>query len=80
MRSFIYDDNKQPGGNSMDFHYSVVTDKTVDEAVKAVEESLRANKFGVLWQLDLPAKLQEKGVDFNIPYRVLEVCNPQEAK
>lgn len=64
----------------MNFHYSVETSKTVDEAVQALEESLQANKFGVLWQLDLPAKLQEKGVDFTTPYRVLEVCNPHEAK
>lgn len=64
----------------MDFHYSVSTEKTVDEAVNALEESLQANKFGVLWKLDIPAKLQEKGVDFTMPYRVLEVCNPHEAK
>lgn len=64
----------------MDFHYSVVTEKTVDEAVQALEASLQANKFGVLWKLDLPAKLQEKGVDYTTPYRVLEVCNPHEAK
>ncbi len=64
----------------MDFHYSVVTDKTVDGAVQALESSLKENKFGVLWQLDIPAKLQEKGVEFNTPFRVLEVCNPHEAK
>lgn len=64
----------------MDFHYSVVTEKTVEQAVQALEESLKANKFGVLWQLDLPAKLKEKGVDYDTPYRVLEVCNPHEAK
>lgn len=64
----------------MDFNYSVVTEKTVDEAVQALESTLKENKFGVLWQLDLPAKLQEKGVEFNTPFRVLEVCNPHEAK
>lgn len=64
----------------MDFYYSVVTEKTVDEAVHALEESLQAHQFGVLWKLDLSSKLQEKGVDFRIPYRILEVCNPHEAK
>ncbi|MCL6442653.1 MAG: DUF302 domain-containing protein [Alicyclobacillus sp.] len=64
----------------MEFHYSVVTEKSVDEAVKSLEESLKANKFGVLWQLDLPAKLHEKGVELDMQYRVLEVCNPHEAK
>jgi uncharacterized protein (DUF302 family) len=62
------------------FHYTVETKKSVDEAVKAVEESLKNHKFGVLWKLDLPAKLQEKGVEFTQPYRILEVCNPVEAK
>ncbi|MBL0385630.1 DUF302 domain-containing protein [Tumebacillus sp. ITR2] len=62
------------------FHYTVDTDKTIDEAVAAVEASLKQHKFGVLWQLDLPKKLQEKGVDYEQPYRILEVCNPVEAK
>lgn len=62
------------------FHYTVVTEKTIDEAVAAVEASLKNHKFGVLWQLDLPKKLQEKGVEYDQPYRILEVCNPVEAK
>ncbi len=62
------------------FYYTVSVNKTVDEAVAALEESLKKRKFGVLWQLDIPAKLKEKGVSFEVPYRVLEVCNPHEAK
>ncbi|WP_027414730.1 DUF302 domain-containing protein [Aneurinibacillus terranovensis] len=62
------------------FHYTVETNKTLEQAVLDIEESLKRHKFGVLWQLDLAAKLQEKGVDFTQPYRILEVCNPQEAK
>ncbi|WP_067620516.1 DUF302 domain-containing protein [Alicyclobacillus acidiphilus] len=65
---------------ALDFHYSVSTTKTVDEAVQALEAALKDRKFGVLWQMDIPSKLQEKGVEFNKPYRVLEVCNPHEAK
>ncbi len=61
------------------FHYTVTVDKPVDEAVVSLTESLQKRRFGVLWQLDVPAKLQEKGVDFQVPYRILEVCNPQEA-
>lgn len=64
----------------MDFHYTVTTEKSIDEAVSSIEEHLQENKFGILWQLDLPAKLQEKGVDsYTTPYRILEVCNPIEA-
>ncbi|WP_019416193.1 DUF302 domain-containing protein [Paenisporosarcina sp. TG20] len=62
------------------FDYTVVTSKTVADAVRSLEENLKEEKFGVLWNFDLTAKLQEKGVDFDIPYTVLEVCNPHEAK
>lgn len=64
----------------MDFHYTVTTDKSIEEAIAALEANLKQNKFGILWQLDLPAKLQEKGVNtYTNPYHVLEVCNPVEA-
>lgn len=61
------------------FHYTVSTTKSVDEAISALEQSLKEYKFGVLWNFDLTGKLQEKGVDFNSAYRILEVCNPQQA-
>ena len=64
----------------MSFHYTVETSKTVDQAVADLSESLQEEKFGVLWDFDLTSKLQEKGMDFNTPYRVLEVCNPKEAE
>ncbi|WCK53896.1 DUF302 domain-containing protein [Aneurinibacillus sp. Ricciae_BoGa-3] len=64
----------------MDFHYTVSTTKTIEEAIMTLEQNLKQHKFGILWQLDLPAKLQEKGVQtFSAPYRILEVCNPHEA-
>lgn len=62
------------------FHYTVETKKGLDEVVKALEESLKAHNFGILWDLDVPSTLQSKGVDFSQPYRVLEVCNPSKAK
>jgi len=62
------------------FDYTVETTKNVEEAVRSLEESLKGEKFGVLWSFDLTATLKEKGVDFDIPYTVLEVCNPHEAK
>jgi len=62
------------------FHYTVQTDKSVDEAITALETNLKEEKFGVLWTLDLTEKLQEKGVEsFKQPYRILEVCNPEAA-
>lgn len=62
------------------FHYTVESEKTTEEVISLLEENLRAEKFGVLWQFDIKEKLQEKGLDFNQTYRVLEVCNPYEAQ
>lgn len=62
-----------------DFQYSASTTKSLDEAVQALETALKERKFGVLWQMDIPSKLKEKGVHFDNPYQVLEVCNPHEA-
>ncbi|UJF27470.1 DUF302 domain-containing protein [Planococcus sp. 107-1] len=61
------------------FNYTVETSKSRDEAVQALEENLKSEKFGVLWNFDLTAKLKEKGTDFDTPFTVLEVCNPEEA-
>ncbi len=58
------------------FHYTVETTKTPEQAIEALTENLKAEKFGVLWRLDLKDKLQEKNVDFDMPYWILEVCNP----
>lgn len=62
------------------FHYTVETTKTPDQAVETLTENLKAEKFGVLWQLDMQEKLREKGVEFDMSYQILEVCNPVEAK
>ncbi|WP_053218705.1 DUF302 domain-containing protein [Virgibacillus senegalensis] len=62
------------------FHYTVETNKSMEEAVESLEASLKYEQFGVLWQFDIKSKLQEKGLDFHQPYLVLEVCNPKEAQ
>ncbi|MBI0580957.1 DUF302 domain-containing protein [Neobacillus cucumis] len=61
------------------FDYTVGTDKSVEEAIQRLEERLKEEKFGVLWNFDIKEKLQEKGLDFQKEFKVLEVCNPQEA-
>ncbi|MYL33699.1 DUF302 domain-containing protein [Pontibacillus yanchengensis] len=62
------------------FHYTVETSKTIEEAVQALEEELKKEKFGVLWDFDVKDTLNNKGFEFNDSYRILEVCNPGEAK
>lgn len=62
------------------FHYTVDSDRTMEEVVSTLKEVLKEEKFGVLWELNLKEKLQEKGVDLDKEFMVLEVCNPHEAK
>ena len=57
------------------FHYTVKTTKPVEEAVDALEKSLRNHQFGVLWQVNVPGvRLNGLGIDY--AYRILEVCHP----
>ncbi|TDK59368.1 DUF302 domain-containing protein [Bacillus salipaludis] len=62
------------------FDYTVATDKNVEEAIQSLEENLKQENFGVLWKFDIKEKLQDKGLDFDKEFKVLEVCNPQEAQ
>ncbi|WP_102027648.1 DUF302 domain-containing protein [Salirhabdus sp. Marseille-P4669] len=62
------------------FHYTVETNKSLEEAVQTLEEQLKEEKFGVLWQFDIKETLEKKGFELDHPFRVLEVCNPKEAQ
>ncbi len=62
------------------FDYTVNTTSGLEETIEKLKTHLMEEKFGVLWEFDIQAKLQEKGLEFNEPYKVLEVCNPHEAK
>jgi uncharacterized protein (DUF302 family) len=62
------------------FEFTLETNKNIDEAIQGLEESLKEEKFGILWKFYIKEKLQEKGLDFNKEFKVLEVCNPHEAQ
>lgn len=62
------------------FDYTVTTGKEFTQAVEELKKALTERKFGVLWELDVPSKLKEKGVEYEGPFRILEVCNPLRAK
>jgi len=64
----------------MNIIYKVKTSKDFDSAVESVKKKLSENKFGVLWELNLKNKLEEKGEYFDRNFHVLEVCNPKKAK
>jgi len=60
--------------------YTITSAKDFSQVIEDVKQALSEIKFGVLWEMDIPSRLKEKGVDYAGQYRVLEVCNPQEAK
>jgi len=64
----------------MNIKYEVKVQKSFDEAVESLKKKLAENKFGVLWELNFKDKLKENGLDFDSNVKVLEVCNPIQAK
>lgn len=64
----------------MDIVYEKKTDKSLEEAIQSLEEHLKENSFGILWQLNFKDKLAEKGLELKDDFVVLEVCNPKQAK
>ena len=63
----------------MAYHYSRRVQKSFDEAVSAVTESLKRQGFGIITSIDMKETLKEKiKVDFR-DYKILGACNPQLA-
>ena len=62
----------------MNFDYTVTTQKSFDEAVKAVENETKSAGFRVLHTHDVTATLIEKGFEIE-PFRIIEVCNAKSA-
>lgn len=62
------------------FDYTVKTDQTVEAVVEKLKTTLKEEEFGVLWDFNLSETLEEKGQAIDGDYRILEVCNPKEAK
>ncbi|MDO9508717.1 MAG: DUF302 domain-containing protein [Thermovirgaceae bacterium] len=63
------------------FDYTVTSKKSFEQAVADLKKALIGLKFGVLWELDIVAKMKEKEVEYQGgQFIILEVCNPQRAK
>ncbi|OGH08111.1 MAG: hypothetical protein A2W22_01490 [Candidatus Levybacteria bacterium RBG_16_35_11] len=62
----------------MDFDYTVTTEKSFDEAVKAVEKETKGAGFKVLYIHDVTATLKEKGFAIE-PFKIIEICNAKSA-
>ena len=64
----------------MTFHYSVKSEKTIDDVVEILTTNLKEIGFWVLGTLDFQKIFQSKGLAFDRQYKLLEVCNPVAAK
>ncbi len=53
---------------------------SVEEVVEKLKTAAAENRFGVLGIHDLKEKMAAKGVEFAHECRILEVCNPVQAK
>lgn len=62
----------------MDFDYTVTTDKSFNEAVKAVQKETKTAGFAVLHINDVTATLKEKGFEIG-PFKIIEICNAKSA-
>lgn len=62
----------------MNFDYTVITEKSFDEAVKAVEQETKRASFRVLYIHDATLTLKEKGFEIE-PFKIIEICNAKSA-
>lgn len=63
----------------MKYYISNIIEADFDRAVKVTTEALKKEGFGVLSEIDIQEKLEEKlGVDFR-KYIILGACNPPSA-
>lgn len=60
------------------FEHTVITNKTFDEAVAAVQEKAAEKGFRVLHVHDVAATLAEKGFPRD-PLKIIEICNAKYA-
>ena len=60
--------------------YVVETQKSVAQAEADLCAAVQRHKFGVLHIHDLQETMKKKGVEFGNACRILEICNPQNAK
>ncbi len=60
--------------------FRVESTKKMDQVCQDLEKAVVAHKFGVMTVHDLNETMRKKGVQFERPCRIFEVCNPLQAK
>lgn len=64
----------------MEMNFELKSGKSFEDTLDSLRDNLKLEAFGVLWEFDMRAKLEEKGLAFGYNCRILEVCNPHKAK
>ena len=64
----------------MEIQFKVASPYPFEQTVTKFKEALAKEQFGVLWELNFKDKLQEKGLSFDVDFKVMEACNPKKAQ
>jgi uncharacterized protein (DUF302 family) len=54
--------------------------KPIDEVCNNIQQAAAKNQFGVLGVIDMKEKMAAKGVRFGPQCRIIELCNPVQAR
>ncbi|SDG61477.1 DUF302 domain-containing protein [Psychroflexus sediminis] len=58
------------------YHSTLLKNKSFDQAIDLITESLKEEGFGILTEIDIKETMKKKmDVDFR-PYKILGACNP----
>jgi uncharacterized protein (DUF302 family) len=60
--------------------YVKESNQTVERTLEKLQKAAAANQLGILMVHDLKEKMTAKGVDFKPQCRIVELCNPKQAK
>ena len=60
--------------------FKMETPKQFEQVCQDLEKAVVNNQFGVMAVHNLNETMKKKGVEFNRPCRIFEVCNPHQAK